>query len=238
METTKYTDIDKIVYNIAMLIPEQEFNAYLIKEWALEAYRLIGSKKTLISKTETIEIVNHNVILPSSIYSIEQVFYHDEQSKTFLPAYIYQGNTGLDLDLDKCITCPIMYKLNKNCLVITKKEGEIMITYLMEECENEIIDHQDLIDALKHYVLYMYYLTKLSMTDKETFQMTNTLMQFHLSMFETKKTKVKAMLNSPSIAEMENLRIAGNSFAYNRDMFKVGFNDLNKKDNMLNIWRQ
>lgn len=99
------------------------------------------------------------------------------------------------------------YTVDPNlCLTTTVPNGLIMVSYLkyaVDDCGDTLIpDSEDLKDALFHYCLYRYWMSKAIIKEESA----ERLRDYHLTMYATLKTKVVGDMNMPTLDEMENLR--------------------------------
>jgi hypothetical protein len=92
------------------------------------------------------------------------------------------------------------------------KEASLIISYktYMTDEENDymIPDDEDLKDCLFNYCLYRFYTSKILMLygDKNLFKINREMQLYHLSLYETLKTKYTAKSYSPSLNQLENIR--------------------------------
>lgn len=115
-----------------------------------------------------------------------------------------------------------------NILSTTLKNGYIGITYLSTPIDTDgimlIPDDETVKEALIHYVLYYYWLSKFTMKEDGA----ELRVKFHLDMWQTLSMKAKN-LNLPSVDTLEKMRVEFNSLVPKRNHFQELFLNMGKE---------
>jgi hypothetical protein len=103
--------------------------------------------------------------------------------------------------------CEHEYKVDHNkCLTTTMRNGYVWVSYLAHASDTEgrllIPDNEDLKEALFHYAMYKYWLTKATIKEQGAAQER----EWHLNRFAILKAKATGDLNMPDVDTMENLK--------------------------------
>lgn len=117
----------------------------------------------------------------------------------------------LDQNIYACPGCDKEFTLDPSMIATTTLEkGKVLISYLRYpkdiEGDSLIPDDESLKEALLHYILYRYWMSKYMMKEDGSDQR----MKFHLDMWETLAQKAKGRLNMPGIEQLENLKQINN----------------------------
>ena len=112
----------------------------------------------------------------------------------------------LDSTIIGCTTCDKEFSISPSMVATTTLEsGTVLIAYLRYpktvEGDALIPDDESLKEALLHYILYRYWMSKY-MTKEDGAE---SRTKFHLEMWETLSTKAKGRLNMPDVNQLENL---------------------------------
>lgn len=134
-----------------------------------------------------------------------------------------------------CPECEHEYTVDHNlCLTTTLADGFIWVSYLAHISDTKgrvlIPDDEDLKDALMHYCLYKYWLTKSSIKEEGAIRERD----WHLSMYQTLKTKAAGNINMPDTDRMENIAQLTNRLVPRRHMYSGFFDKLNHRENITN----
>lgn len=130
-------------------------------------------------------------------------------------------------------TCEHELSIEPNgCIVTTLKDGYIYLAYLTYAKDGNgsplIPDDEDLKEALYHYCMYRYWLSKSTLKEQASHQERN----FHLKQFEVLKAKAAAKLNSPSILQLESIRAQRNRLVPREERYSGHFSKLNMRENI------
>ena len=104
-------------------------------------------------------------------------------------------------------TCRSEYSVNgSGCMTTTDKDGYILLSYLgyAEDADGNTLipNNANLKEALLHFCLYRYWMTKANQHEQNA----GNLRNFHLELWQVNSQKAKGDLNMPDIGTMENIR--------------------------------
>lgn len=222
MQTIKYVSIKSVLYNLSLVIDERYWNEINILEWATSALRSMNIVPLLEDKVKLVELCAHKATLPADLKFLTHVAYYDSTLPTVslpdgvasaypwtnmrLSASPFALSICLDKKITECTDCHHHYALSPDMtLTSSAKDGTLMIAYKSFPVSEEdglplIPDDETLKQALLHYVLYNYWMTKYQMKEEGADQR----MQFHLSMWSTLSKKAMN-LNRPTVAQLDNI---------------------------------
>lgn len=130
-----------------------------------------------------------------------------------------------------CPECEEDYTITEDMILTTSmKEGFILISYLAHPSNSEgdalIPDNQDLREAIMHYCLYRFFMSKVIM-NMGVDQGAERQRDFHLGLFETLNAKAAGSMNLPGIDELENMknrqkRLVNTTSAYDSLFINLG----------------
>lgn len=132
----------------------------------------------------------------------------------------------------QCPACKYEFSVSPS-LVLTANvcDGELMVHYLAfpedEEGYALIPDDEDVKTAITHYVLYMYWLSKMSMKEDGA----RNMVDFHLRQYQTALLKAKN-LALPDTSTLENLKNDRNRLVPRTRQFESFFSKLNNQENV------
>ncbi len=149
-----------------------------------------------------------------------------------LTANPYFGAFCLDTSIMNCNTCVHDFSIDEN-LIITSSlcSGTIMVAYLAYPTNDAgdalMPDNEELKDAILHYILYRYWMTKYSMKEDGADQRMN----FHLSMWSNLAAKAAGSLNMPDVNTLENIKNQRNRLIPMDNRFNQMFQNSNNITN-------
>lgn len=126
-----------------------------------------------------------------------------------------------------CPHCNHEYSVDANgCITTTLKEGYLYVSYyaLLTDTKGYVLipDNENLKEAIFHYCMYRYWMTRSTMKDQGSIQERN----FHLKQYEVLKAKAVAEINSPDLAQMENLKNQGNKLFHSEHEYDKFFSKI------------
>lgn len=127
-----------------------------------------------------------------------------------------------------CLECNHEYSIDSSgCITTTLKEGYLYISYLSLICDKNgyvlIPNNENLKEALFHYCLYRYWLSRSTHKDQGSINERN----FHLKQYEVLKAKAVAEINEPDVAQMENLKNLNNKLFKSQHHYDSFFSRIN-----------
>lgn len=143
----------------------------------------------------------------------------------------YHKSICLDDKIINCSSCEHQFSISSSLIITTTlPSGTILVGYkgypLDEENQILIPDDETLKEALLHYVLYRYWLSKFQMKEEGA----DSRMKFHLTMWATLSKKAMN-LNLPDISQLENIKAIHNRLAPRSNRFQQLFLTLNEREN-------
>lgn len=144
----------------------------------------------------------------------------------------YHNSICLDEHIANCPDCKHSFTVSPSLvLTTTLKDGHILVAYLKFPTDDNgdalMPDDETLKEAIFHYVLYRYWLSKYQMKEDGA----DTRIKFHLNMWST--LKVKALnLNLPDVNEIENLKNIRNRLVPRSSRFDQLFLTLGNRENI------
>ena len=130
-----------------------------------------------------------------------------------------------------CVECEQTYALTDTCITTSFKDGFILMAYLGYPTDKEgnilIPDDVEVIEAISHYVLYKYWISKAQLKEESTFQ----LAAYHLGQYQTLKTKATAKITAPTVDQLENILKQRNRLIPSTNHYSSFFANLNSKVN-------
>lgn len=132
-----------------------------------------------------------------------------------------------------CQNCTHEYHVDPDgCITTTLKEGLIWISYLAYATNHDghllIPDDEDLKEALVHYCLFKYWMSKSVVKEMGSIQERN----WHLERFQTLKMKAAAKLNEPDSATLENMLQQHNRLLPRLNMVDSFYSKLNNRESI------
>lgn len=135
-------------------------------------------------------------------------------------------------NLFTCASCAHEFSIAPNLILTTTlKTGSILISYLAypvdEEGDSLIPDNEDLKEAILHYVLYKYWMSKYQMKEEGA----ESRMDFHYKMWG-QHSKKALNLNLPDLSTMENIKNMHNRLVPRSNQFENLFMTLGGRENV------
>lgn len=145
----------------------------------------------------------------------------------------YHASICLDKSIMHCTDCQHEFSVNSELvLTTTLKSGVIMVSYLGYPTDDEgylvIPDNEELKEAILHYVLYRYWLSKYTMMEEGA----EGRMKHHLTLWNTLSKKAAGNLNLPDINELENIKNQFNRLVPRENRFQQLFLTLGNRENV------
>ena len=145
--------VKRVVANVIrnMDIPDASRNFNAFAEWAFEAERKIGSYKTFVKKTETLNVSNKQAALPDDFLSIIDVKKGGSNNND----YLEQSSATFPANVDK----QNMFYFTENTINLSTSDiGSVAISYYAIDTDDEgyptIADNHE--DAVSAYLMYKY----------------------------------------------------------------------------------
>lgn len=140
-------------------------------------------------------------------------------------------NSVYTVPTEQCVGCTHEYSIDPSmCMTTTLKQGLAYIAYLtwaQDDKGNYLIpDDENLKEALSHYCLYRYHLSKIPTRENEA------RLMFHLKQYELLKAKAQASLNQPTVDQMENIKNMTTRLVPRGYRFDAFFSGLTNKENV------
>lgn len=138
-----------------------------------------------------------------------------------------------DKTLMYCTDCDHEFSVSPSLILTsTLLSGTVMISYLgypVDEDGYQLIpDDETLKEALFHYGLYRYWMSKYSMKEEGS----KERLQFHLQMWGALSLKATGNLNMPDLNQMENLKSQFNRILPRENRFQQMFLTLGNRENV------
>jgi hypothetical protein len=144
--------------------------------------------------------------------------------------FMQSFNSPSSLDTTPKLQTP-QYEICEGRFMFTNlRTGFVLISYLAIPSTKDgdllIPDHQDLKEAISHYVMYRWYSSRISTADYSALNHLKQEREFHLSQFQVLSIKSKN-LELPDLATLENLVNIRNRMVSVTTAFETGFNNIN-----------
>tara|TARA_R100000458_G_C8272373_1_gene247200 strand:+ start:1166 stop:1822 length:657 start_codon:yes stop_codon:yes gene_type:complete len=141
--------VASVIRNLEITDASKNFHHFV--EWAFEAERKIGSYKTFVKKTATINIVNKQASLPNDFLSLIDVKKSGNSSNS---TYFSQSSASFPEDIDKENT----FYLTEDTINISGNATALDIAYYAIDTDDEgyptIADNHE--DAVSAYLMWKY----------------------------------------------------------------------------------
>jgi len=153
-QSGKRVSVKRVVATVMrnMDISDVSKNFYHFVEWAFEAERKIGSYKTFVKRTATINIVNKQASLPNDFLSLIDVKKSGDASSS---TYFSQSSATFPADTDKQNS---FYLTEDTINVSTNDVSSLDIAYYAVDTDSEgfptIADNHE--DAVSAYIMWKY----------------------------------------------------------------------------------
>ena len=145
----------------------------------------------------------------------------------------YHASICLDNSITYCTDCQHEFSVSKDLvLTTTLQTGVIMLSYLAWPKDDDgyalIPDNEFLKEAIFHYILYRYWLSKSMMMEEGS----AAQVQFHLKMWNQLKAQAAGDLNKPDVNELENLKSQMNHLVPRASRFQQLFLTLGNRESI------
>ena len=150
----KRVSVKRVVANVVrnLEIQDASKNLYAFVEWAFEAERKIGSYKTFVKKTATINIVNKQASLPNDFLSLIDIKKSGDASNS---TYFSQSSASFPEDVDKENT---FYLTEDTVNVSTSNVSALDIAYYAIDTDDDgfptVTEHHE--EAISAYLMWKY----------------------------------------------------------------------------------
>ena len=255
--TTNYVSIRSILFDLSTLIDDRYYNETTALEWAAQGLQRLRVTPKMEEKLYVTNVVDFTANLPSDFKYLIQIAYKEntytDNSGVILVSNIneavnYQaifssGNhwkpirqatssASINRELTKCSNCAHTFSISANGVISTSlEEGCIIVMYkgypLDEEGDILIPDSQDLKDAILHYVLFKYWLSRYSMKEEGA----ESRMNFHREMNSTLSHKCQH-LNNPDVSQLETISALWNRLISPTNRFENLFTTLGNREHV------
>jgi len=130
-----------------------------------------------------------------------------------------------------CKDCAETFSVSPNLVLTTTLcEGILIVSYLGYPTDEEgcalIPNDEELKEAILHYVLYRYWMTKYNMKEEGA----ESRMQHYLQMWNTASKKAAGNLNLPDVNQLENLKNQWNRLVPRTNRFQSLFLNLSNRE--------
>ena len=153
-QVARRVSVKRVAANVIrnLEIQDGSKNFYNFVEWAFDAERKIGSYKTFVKKTATINIVNKQASLPNDFLSLIDVKKSGDASSS---TYFSQSSASFPSDVDKQNT---FYLTEDTVNVSTNDVSSLDVAYYAVDTDDEgyptIADNHE--DAVSSYLMFKY----------------------------------------------------------------------------------
>ncbi len=143
----------------------------------------------------------------------------------------YHKSICLNDKILNCGACEHSFSISASGIVTTTlQSGTILVAYkgypVNDKKKILIPDDETLKEALLHYLLYRYWLSKYQMKEEGS----DSRVKFHLGMWATLSKKAMN-LNLPDVSQLENLKSIHNKLIQRTNRFQQMFLTLNAREN-------
>lgn len=228
----KTTTIKSVLSNLSALIDDRYWNESIVLEHASRGFLQINLNAKFEDAVTSVTITDYKGELPEDLKFIQQVVYKEDTKTQVMRLSTNSFRTDVCTGncLMQCPDCKYEYSIGSSGVITTNfKDGEVLISYLRVPQDEDgyllIPDDETLKEALTHYVLYMYWLTKDLMKEEGASQR----MAFHLRMWSTLSKKAMN-LNLPTVDQLENLKNTNQRLVPNSRMHDSLFSKLNNNE--------
>lgn len=238
MISTNYTSIKSVLYDLINTIDERYWNETIVLEMAVKAVKKINFIQKLHEKSCRILVTDHKAKLPLDFVYLTQVAYTTDTSiddntiwsAMKLSSNAYTDQICLDKSLSNCDTCTHEFGISPDLVITTTlKDGTIAIAYSAysfgEDNDFQIPNNEALKEAILHYILYRYWMSKYQHKEEGAEQR----MTFHLEMWNTFSAKAAGELNMPDVSTLENIKNERNRLVPRTNRFNQLFTTLGNR---------
>lgn len=239
MISTNYISVKSVLYDLINTIDERYWNETVVLETAMRAVKKINFIQKLQEFSCRITISNHKAQLPKNLVYLTQIAYTTEteiDDRTIwkamkLSSNPYLGEICIDDTLVNCDSCTHEFGVDTNLvLTSTLKEGTLVVAYsgysFTEDNDFLIPDNESLKEAVLHYILYRYWMSKYQHKEEGAEQR----MIFHLDMWNTHSAKAAGELNMPDVSTLENIKNERNRLVPRTNRFNQLFTTLGNRE--------
>jgi hypothetical protein len=152
----------------------------------------------------------------------------------FKPLRRYSGHFGFvpcTQDINR-VNCEHQYTIESNNFIRTSfRQGCVILSYdarIQENCLDMIPDNENLKDALFHFCMYRFWMSRLHMKEEGT----QNLMQFHLRQYSAIGKKAVGEINKPDVDQMENIKNFTQRLVPRANFYDKAFSQLNNRENL------
>ena len=177
----------------------------------------------------------HHMTYPDNL--AKQVLNLGYIKKRFQPLRRESGSFGTEpCTFDKVPNtrqCDHRYTIyGKQSIQTTFRNGCVLLSYkrYVRDCDglDLVPDNEDLKDALFHFCMYRWWMSRLTYKEEGS----NQQMLFHKQQYDILKRKAAANLNSPDIDELENIKNTRNRLVPRENFYDKGFGQLSNRENI------
>lgn len=186
-------------------------------------------------KTSDVTIVDEDLALPETsdlASKLTALYASYPWAAMRLSTNPYHDSICLDETIASCRDCQHEFSVDPS-LVLTSTlcNGIILVSYLAYPTDDEgyalIPDDEILKEAILHYVLYRYWMSKYQMKEDGA----DSRMQFHHAQWSILSKKALS-LNNPDVNQMENLKNIRNRLVHRSNRFDQLFLSLSNRENL------
>lgn len=152
----------------------------------------------------------------------------------FQPLRRYSGHFGFTpctQDINR-VNCNHQYVLERTNFIRTSfKQGCVIVSYdarIQNDCLDMIPDNENLKDALFHFCMYRFWMSRMHMKEEGT----SNIMQFHLRQYSVIGRKAVGEINKPDIDQMENIKNMTQRLVPRSNFYDNGFSQLSNRENL------
>jgi hypothetical protein len=241
----KYISIKSILYDLSLTIDERYWNEIRMTEWLVRGFKQMHLAASLEPQVCQLTVLNHKTDLPGNFRYLTQVAEFiggcdedcfENQEMKWKPMRLtsnpYHNSICLDNSLTYCTDCNNEFSISPSLvLTTTLQAGQIMVAYLGYPTDDEglilIPDDESVKEALIHYVLYRYWLSKYQMKEEGADQR----VKFHLDMWSALSKKAHNV-DLPDINQLENMMSNFNHLVPRTNKFAQLFLTLGNRENI------
>lgn len=237
--TTNFISLKSVLYNISLLIDDRYWNESKMYEWIARGLRQMNISLLYQNTVSKITVEDHKAQLPSDLKSLTMVAYSTntdcEGDHTWLPMRLSSNDFNsfitCDSSIGYCTDCAHEFSVDHNLVMTTTlKEGTLLVSYTSfpKSSTGELLipDNETLKEALTHYAMYYYWMSKYTMKEDGADQR----MKFHLDMWNTLSKKA-LNLNLPDVNQLENIKNIVTRLAPRTNRFQQLFTTLGNREN-------
>lgn len=199
----KYVKIKSFLQNVVGVVPLQNIHEPLFEHWMLLGLKTLNIRSLKQMQIFQTSFQNYTAPLPENFESIIAVALCIDGTRTqlALPAskIIPKFNPN-------CLTCQPEYFISNNKVNFNAERGDAIIVYFGfptdEEGDILVPDDGTLAEALFHFVMYRYYLSKVVGEEDLKYQQ---LAEKHYANWSTLSKKAHN-LDLPDLGELENIK--------------------------------